>query len=132
MAKAKKVKQLSLFLPDRVGLLAEVSALIAKAKVNISAICAYQSEDKAQFLIVAESNAKAKKALAALGVEVKEEDVVCVEMPNNAGELARVAGKLADAGVNINFSWATAFVGKTSAWVIKTSNNAKAITAINR
>jgi hypothetical protein len=132
MAKAKKVKQLSILLPNRVGLLAEVSSLIAKAKVNLSAICAYESGDKAEFLLIAESTAKAKAALAPLGVEVKEEDVVCVEMPNKPGELAKVAGRLADAGVNINYSWAAAFGGKTTAWILKSSDNAKAVKAINR
>ena len=132
MAKAKKVKLLSALLPDRVGLLADVSELIAKAKVNINAICAYQSGEKAEFLIVTESASKTKKAIAGLGVEVKEEDAVCVEMPNKAGELAKAARRIADAAVNITYSWASTFTGKTSAWILKTSDNTKAVKAINR
>jgi len=132
MATAKKVKQLSVLLPDRVGALAMLSALIAKAKVNINAICAYRSGKKAEFLILPESVAKAKGALSPLRVKVKEEDVVCITMPNRAGQLAAVAAKLAKAGINITYSWATALVGKTSSWVITTSNNAKAVRVINR
>ena len=42
MGKAIKAKQLSFSLPSKIGLLAEVSALITAAKINIEAICAYE------------------------------------------------------------------------------------------
>ena len=82
MAKAKKVKQLSFIMPNRVGLLSELSMAIAKEKVNINAICAYEMEDKAYFMMITDSNAKAKKALSPLGAWVQEEDVIAVELPN--------------------------------------------------
>lgn len=132
MAKAKKSRQLSFTMPNRVGLLSEISTAIASAKVNINAICAYEMEDKAYFMLSTDSNTKAKKALAPLGIEIKEEDVVAVEMLNKVGELQKVAKKIADAGIDINYMYGTAGTGKSSICVFKTADDKKAIKVINK
>lgn len=132
MAKAKKSRQLSFTMPNRVGLLLEVSTAIAKAKVNINAICAYEMENKAYFMLITESNAKAKKALAPLGVEIEEEDVISVDLPNKVGEMQKVAKKIAEAGIDINYMYGTAGTGKSSICVFKTANDSKAIKVINK
>lgn len=64
MAKAKKSKQLSFSIRNRVGLLSEISTAITNAKVNMYAICAYGMEGKAYFMLVTDSNAKTKKPSA--------------------------------------------------------------------
>ncbi len=64
MAKARRVKEISFTMPNKVGLLLEVTTAIAGAKVNINAICAYATENSAYFMLTTSSNAKAKKALA--------------------------------------------------------------------
>jgi len=132
MAKAKKSKQLSFSMPDKVGLLSEISTAIAKAKVNIVGGCAYGMEGKAYFMMITDSNAKAKKTLAPLGVEFTEDDVISVEMPNKVGELQKVAKKIADAGINIHFMYGTAGAGKSSICVFKTADDKKAIKVINK
>lgn len=132
MAKAKRIKQLSFTMPNRVGLLSEVSTVIAGAKVNINAICAYEMEDKAYFMLTTDNNAKAKKALIPLGVEVKEEDIIAVEMPNKVGELEKVAKKIANAKIDINYMYGTTGAGKSSICLFKTADDKKAIRAINK
>lgn len=131
MAKAKKVKQLSFTMENRVGLLSEITIAIADAKVNIEAICAKEFEDKASFMLIADSVAKAKKILAKLGIEICEEDVMSCEMPNKAGELQKVAKKIADAGIDINYMYGTAGGGKSSICIFKTADDKKAIKIIN-
>ena len=79
MAKAKKVKQLSFMMPDRAGLLSEITAALGAKKVNIGAVCAYGMQNEATFMLTADSIAKAKNALTKLGVvELKENDVFAV------------------------------------------------------
>ena len=130
MAKAKKVKQLSFIMPNRVGLLSELSMAVAKEKVNINAICAYEMEDKAYFMMITDSNAKAKKALSPLGAWVQEEDVIAVELPNKVGELQKVAKKIADSGIDIRYMYGTAGTGKSSICVFKTEDDKKATRVI--
>ncbi len=132
MAKARKVKNLVFTLPNKVGLLAEVSGVLAKAKINIDALCAYEMEDKAIFMLAASSPLRATKALTPLGAEIKEEEAVAVDMPNRPGELEKVAQKLADAGININLIYGTTGTGKTSTCFLKTADNKKAIRLINK
>jgi hypothetical protein len=132
MAKAKRVKQLSFMMPNRPGLLSEVSAAVSAAKVNINALCAYEMGDQAHFMLTTDGNAKAKKALAKLGIQAKEDDVVSVEMPNKIGESQKVGKKIADAGINIVYIYGTTATGKSATCVFLTSDNAKAVKAINK
>jgi hypothetical protein len=132
MAKAMKVKQLLVTLPNKVGLLSEVTAAIAVAKVNITAICGYEMENNALFMMTTESNAKAKKALAPMGGTITEEDVIAVEMANKAGELMKISKKIADAGININYIYGTSAAGKTGACIVKTADDKKAIKLISK
>ena len=132
MTKAKKVKQLQLMMSDQPGRLSEITAALAGAKVNISNICAYGMQQEATFMLTVDSNAKAKKALAPLGVEVKEYDVIIVEMPNKPGELQKVARKLGDAWINIIYMYGTSADARSGNCIFATSDDAQAIKLINK
>jgi hypothetical protein len=131
MAKARKVKEIRLFMPNKVGLLSEVTAAIAKAKVNINAICAYAMENNAFFMLTTSSNAKVKKALVPLGFGIEEKDVIQVELPNRPGELQKVARRIADAGVEIEYMYATTGGGKATC-VFRTADDQKAMKVIRK
>jgi hypothetical protein len=132
MAKAVKSKQLSITLPDKVGLLAEITGALAGAKVNIEALCAYGMEDTGTFLLLTDSNAKAKKALSVFkDGKVEEEDVIVVEMANKPGELGKVADKVTGAGVNIWYLYCNAATKTKSVCILKTEDDKKAIKVIN-
>ncbi|HYA11562.1 MAG TPA: ACT domain-containing protein [Thermodesulfovibrionales bacterium] len=132
MAKAKKSKQLSFTMTNKVGLLSEIGTALAGAKVNITAICAYEMENEAEFMLITQSNAKAKNALSPLKVKIEEEDIITVEIPNRVGELQKVAKKIADAGIDIYYMYGTVGTGKSSICVFKTANDNKAIKVINK
>jgi hypothetical protein len=132
MAKAAPVKLLSFTLPNKIGQLAAVAELLGEGGVNITALRAAESGGHAEFVLAMKNIAKAKKALTPLGVEMKELDALCIEMPNKAGRLQKVARKLADAGVNIQASWGTAFSGKTASCIVTTSDDKKAIAALKK
>lgn len=132
MAKALKTKQLSFTMPDKAGLLLEVTTALSGAKISISAICAYGMDNKAYFMLTTDSNAKARKALAKLAGRIDEEDVIGIEMPDRVGELQKVAKKIADAGINIVYMYGTTGAGRSSTCIFKTSDDKKAIKAINK
>jgi len=132
MAKARKERLLSFSMQDKPGLLSEITMRLSKAKVNISAACAYAWDDTAYFDMTTDSNAKAKKALKNLKLEFEEEEVIVVEMPNKVGELGKVAKAIADAGINIGYMYGTTSTGKTSTCLFSTSDNKKALKLINR
>lgn len=132
MTKATKGKQISCTMPDRVGLLADVAAALAAAKVNINAICGYGMEGSAVFMVLADSPAKARKVLTKLGAQAKEEAVIVVEMQNKVGEMQKVGKKIADAGVNISYMYGTTAGGKSATCVLSTSDDKKALKALSK
>lgn len=131
MAKTRKVKEIRLSMPNRVGLLSEVTTAVTNAKVNINAICAYAMENNAFLNLLTSSNAKAKKALSPLGFGIEEKDVLQVELPNKPGELQKIAKRIADAGIDIEFMYATTAGGKATC-VLKTADDQKAMKVIRK
>lgn len=131
MAKALKAKQIRFVLPNRIGLLEEVSASVSAAKVNITAVAAYEQGKTAVFMLITDSGAKAKKVLAKMGAEISEEDVMLLEMPNRVGELQKIAGKIAAVGIDIKEIYGTTGSGRTSTCVIRTGDDRKALKILN-
>jgi hypothetical protein len=70
MPKVLKLNQLSFMLPDKIGLLSEVTAFITAAKINIEAICAYSMGEEGFFMIITDNNTKAQKVISQMGAEV--------------------------------------------------------------
>lgn len=132
MAKARKAKEISFTMPNKVGLLSEVTTAIAGAKVNITAICAYGMGNTAYFMLTTNSNTKAKRALGTLGVIIEEKDVVEVEVPDKPGELQKISKKIANAGIDIEYMYATASSGKKETCIFMTSDNQKTVKVINK
>lgn len=132
MAKARKAKEISFSMPNKVGLFSEVTTAIAGAKINITAICAYGMGNIATFMLTTNSNTKAKRALEPLGVIIEDRDVVEIEVPDKPGELQKIAKKIANAGVDIEYMYATASSGKKETCIFMTADNNKVIKAINK
>ncbi len=104
--------------PTRVGLLADVTEALRDAGVNILAIGAYDKADKGEFLMVTSNNKLAFAALEKLEGEADLMSVVTAEVPNLPGELAVIARRLADNGVNVSQVYATSVDAPTVMIVI--------------
>ena len=131
MAKAMKIKQLSFSLPNRIGMLSELSSFLTAAKINIEAICAYGMGDDGYFMIVTDNNTKAKKVISQMGAEVKVEDVIAAEVPNKVGQLRQVAKKISDAGVDIHYVYGSPVKGKMTL-IFQTADDKKALEALSK
>jgi hypothetical protein len=130
MAKASKVKQLFFSLPNNVGLLMEITEALAKAKINVEAICAYAWEElEASFMIVTDNNTKAKNVLSKMGAKVELEEVLALEVPNKVGELHKATKKIAFAGIDIYYLYGSPAQGKMTL-IFKTENDKKALKAL--
>lgn len=132
MPNARLGKELHFEVPDKVGLLNEISSALAGAGVNIITISAYAKEGKAKFLMVTSDSAKATEVLKGKGYEVKENEVVLYELENKVGAAADMTKKLADAEVNMDYLYGTTGAADTPALlVISSNNNAKAVEVLN-
>ncbi len=116
--KAKKCRQFSVFLENRVGALAELCKLISDSAINLLAICAVDTVEEAVLRIVAEDEPGTLQALKKAGFHAAETDVFLVELDNIPGATGRIATKLAEAGINIDYIYASAHPSGTKAYLV--------------
>ena len=95
-------KDLTVYLEDRPGTLADLGESLGKAGVNIEGGCGVQDDGKETFHLLFEDAAAARQAIEAAGVKVQgERDVIVADVANSPGALGTIARGIADAGVNI-------------------------------
>src|SRR5437764_3516201 len=99
--------QFSVFLVNKPGVLAQVTAALAKSKINVVAMTLVDSQEHGVLRIVADDPAAARKALAALNLPMTETEVLCLELSNRPGALADVATVLGENHININYAYCT-------------------------
>lgn len=102
--------QISVFLENKSGRLAELTSALAKASVNIRALSLAETIDYGVLRLIVDKPAAARKALSEAGFTVTETEVVAVEMPDRPGGLAGIVDLVTQGGLNIEYLYA--FVGQ--------------------
>jgi hypothetical protein len=100
------VKQVSVFLENRAGRLAEVTGILADQKINIRALSLADSADFGILRLIVDDVEKAKGILKKEGMTVGETDVVAVEVPDRPGGLAHLLQVFKDENVNVEYMYA--------------------------
>ena len=121
MAKVQIRNEVLFKAPTRVGLLADVTEALNDAGVNILAIGAYDKGDMGEFLMITSNNKLAYDALSTLGGEMDMQSVVVAEVPNTPGELAFIAGVLAEHDINVSQVFATSVDGADKVMIVLTA-----------
>ena len=103
--------QLSAFLENRAGVLAEMAADLARQGISIRALTVANLGDHAVVRLVVSEPQKALHLLGDRGVLVVSSSVLALDMPDEAGALAGVARRLGRAGVNIEYAYGSSPVG---------------------
>ena len=101
------IKQISIFMENTTGRLADVTALLAQAGINLRAISIADTTDFGILRMVADQPDAAVKLLRNAGFTARETDVIGVEVPDHPGALSRLMALFRDAGVNIEYLYAS-------------------------
>jgi len=101
------IKQISIFMENTTGRLADVTALLAGAKINLRAISIADTTDFGILRMVADQPDAAVKLLRDAGFVARETDVIGVEVPDHPGELARIMALFRDEDVSIEYLYAS-------------------------
>jgi ACT domain-containing protein len=109
-------KQLSIFLENKFGRLTEVTEILAKEGINLSALCIAENADFGILRGIVSDPDKAYKVLKENHFAVNITDVVGINCPNVPGALAKVLNYLSEAGVFIEYMYS--FANNDSANVI--------------
>jgi hypothetical protein len=115
-----KIRQFTIAVENHPGALTHVAKTLADAKVNILALLGTAQGTLGAIQLIADSPARAKKALDAAKIGYQEIAAEELELPNKPGALAQCLEKLSARGVNLNSICATASKGGKKAVLVYT------------
>jgi len=101
-----KVEQISIFLENKSGRLAEVTELLAGKGINIRALSLADTADFGILRLIVNDHAAALALLKANGFTVGRNEVVAVVVPDRPGGLAGILAALRGKGINVEYMYA--------------------------
>lgn len=126
---AKLGKEISVNVVNKIGVLADMSKILADHGISIEAVTGYAVNKEATIMLVTDDNLRATDALKKKNYKsIKENEVVIIELEDKPGALKGVTAKLASEGIDIKYMYGTTCPGGCPATlVISTANNEKAL-----
>ncbi|MBI5686037.1 MAG: acetolactate synthase [Verrucomicrobia bacterium] len=100
-----KVRHFSVFLPNRVGMLMELTKALGDANVHICGLDVINTADSAILRMVVDDPGRCRDVLARKGFASAESEAIAVELPQGPEKLAAVLGILLTAEINIEFTY---------------------------
>ncbi|OAT82936.1 ACT domain-containing protein [Desulfotomaculum copahuensis] len=107
-----KVKQISIFLENKSGRLAQVTRVLGDNGINIRALSIADTTDFGILRLIVSDPDLAYRVLKEAGFTVSATDVIAVEVTDEPGGLANAMAVLQEAGINIEYLYA--FLQKAS------------------
>jgi hypothetical protein len=95
------VKTITIVADDKVGLLADISYVLAKSKINIESICVEVIAGKAVILMGLTDAEKGKLVIEAAGYTVENLDAVVIKLKDQTGEVTKITTTLTKEGVDV-------------------------------
>ena len=99
------IHQISVFLENRTGQLAEITRLLADAHVDIRAISIAETADYGLARLIVDDSYKASSILLQHGDILSMTPVWAVQVPDHPGGLAELLGVLSDAHVDVEYMY---------------------------
>lgn len=100
------VRQISVFMENKVGPLAEITTLLAQHQINMRALSVAETQDFGILRIIVEEPEKAEQVLKDNQIIFRESSVLAVLMEDRPGSMAAVVDLLAQAGIPVEYAYA--------------------------
>ncbi len=127
------VKQISVFIENKTGKLAEVTKYIADNNVNMKALSVADTHDFGILRIICEDHTTALNVIKDGGYVATETEVLAVEIPDSPGALAEILEVLAKADIAVEYTYAFLSVKNLghAYMIFRVDDNEKAKLALN-
>ena len=125
------VQQLSVFVENKSGRMAEITAAVAEGNIDIRALSIADTQDFGLLRLIVNDNDTALSALSNKGYVLKVTEVVGVKIGDQPGKLSKALSVLAEAGVNVEYLYA--FMARTEKHayvVLRPTDNSAAESAL--
>ncbi len=129
---AKLRKELVVAMPNKVGILADMSKIMADHGINIEGACGYAANNEAKIMLVVDDVLRGKEALQKGGYKaIKENEVIDIVLENKPGALKVLTAKLAKDNIDIKYTYGSVCAGGCPARIIvATTDNEKALVSL--
>src|SRR4051794_40027175 len=125
-------KQITVFLENKPGRLAQLLSELARQKINVVALTVMDRHEHGVLRLVTEDPAATAKVMQGLNAQYTESDVLAVELRNQPGALAHVCETLAAEHLNIEYAYCSSGGRNGKVYgIFKVSNVEKAQRVLN-
>jgi hypothetical protein len=105
------IEQISIFLENKSGRLAEVTRVLSETGINIRALYLADTADFGILRLIVNDTETALQVLKENGFTVTKSEVVAIEVPDRPGGLSQILNTIKDEGINVEYMYA--FVEKS-------------------
>ena len=113
-----QIQQLSIFVENKSGRLAEITEILGQAGVDIRAISVADTSDFGILRLIVDKPKEAVEALRAANLTVSLPSVIAVGIDDKPGEFAKAMRVLADGEIGVEYMYAFISRDKGKAYVI--------------
>ena len=126
------IRQISVFLENKSGRLAEITAILAKADIHILALSIADTVDYGVLRLIVDQPEKAVQVLKESHCAVSQTAVIAFGLPKETGAFAKVAALLAEGGIGLEYCYAFNDYrkGKEAVGVMRVEDNEKALAVL--
>ena len=118
-----QIQQLSVFIENKPGRLAEITEVLAEADIDIRAISVADTSDFGILRVIVDKPKEAVAALKQHGMTVSLTNVIAVGIDDEPGAFSKAVRLLADEGFDMEYMYAFISRDKGKAFVIIRMNN---------
>lgn len=127
------VKQISIFVENKPGKLAELTEYLNQSQIDMRALSIAEAQDFGIVRIIVDDAYKTSCVLKEAGYVASITPVVAVEMPDEPGSLFRILTILGEGGVNLEYMYAFLTRKEATAYmVLRVEDNEKAIEILRK
>ena len=124
------VKQISVFIENKKGKLAEATRFIAEHHVNLRALSIADTQDFGILRLICEEPEKAVEALTQGGYLTRVNNVLAVAIEDRPGSLANILEVLAEENVSVEYTYAFLSLKGGAFMIFRVDDNAAAAAAL--
>jgi hypothetical protein len=95
------VKTIAIIADDKIGLLADISYILAKSKINIESLSVDVVGNKAIITMNLSDIVRGRECVESAGYKVEDPAAIIVKLKDQPGELSNITAMLSKEGVNI-------------------------------
>ncbi len=112
------IRQISVFIENKPGVLVAVASALSGAGVDVRALSLADTQDFGVLRMIVEDTDKAKKALTEAGFVSSVTEVLAAEVPDEPGAMTHILEKIAETGLNIEYMYAFVSPKNKKAYIV--------------